>query len=111
VRALRFPVIGADDEQATLLLRALYAPFLRNRDRMPVMDVRSAELTKYTANAMLATRLARIRKPGLRAPARTPLIFDGRNLYEPALLARHGFECVSIGRPRSGPQRRPNSRR
>jgi UDPglucose 6-dehydrogenase len=51
-------VIGADDEQATLLMRALYAPFLRNRDRVLVMDPRSAELTKYVANAMLASRIS-----------------------------------------------------
>ena len=51
-------VVGADDEQALLLMRALYAPFLRNRDRLLVMDVRSAELTKYVANAMLATRIS-----------------------------------------------------
>ena len=51
-------VIGADDEQATLLMRALYSPFLRNRDRLLLMDVRSAELTKYVANAMLATRIS-----------------------------------------------------
>jgi UDPglucose 6-dehydrogenase len=51
-------VIGCDNEQAALLMRALYAPFLRNRDRMLVMDVRSAELTKYAANAMLATRVS-----------------------------------------------------
>lgn len=51
-------VIGADDEQATLLMRALYAPFLRNRDRVLVMDTRSAELTKYVANAMLASRIS-----------------------------------------------------
>ena len=51
-------IVGADDEQATLLLRALYAPFLRNRDRLLTMDVRSAELTKYAANAMLATRIS-----------------------------------------------------
>ena len=51
-------IIGADDEQATLLMRALYAPFLRNRDRLLVMDVRSAELTKYVANAMLAARIS-----------------------------------------------------
>jgi len=51
-------VIGCDNEQAALLMRALYAPFLRNRDRMLVMDVRSAELTKYAANAMLATRIS-----------------------------------------------------
>ena len=51
-------IIGTDDEQSTLLMRALYAPFLRNRDRLLVMDVRSAELTKYVANAMLATRIS-----------------------------------------------------
>jgi UDPglucose 6-dehydrogenase len=51
-------VVGSDDEQATLLMRALYAPYLRNRDRMLLMDVRSAELTKYVANAMLATRIS-----------------------------------------------------
>ena len=45
------------DERATLLMRALYAPFLRNRDRLLVMDIRSAEFTKYAANAMLATFL------------------------------------------------------
>ena len=51
-------VIGADDERATRLMRALYAPFQRNHERMLVMDVRSAELTKYAANAMLATRIS-----------------------------------------------------
>jgi UDPglucose 6-dehydrogenase len=51
-------IIGADDERAVWLMRALYAPFVRNRDRMLVMDVRSAEFTKYAANAMLATRIS-----------------------------------------------------
>ena len=51
-------VLGVEDEQAMLLMRALYAPFLRNRDRLLMMDVRSAELTKYVANAMLATRIS-----------------------------------------------------
>ncbi|HEY8708583.1 MAG TPA: UDP-glucose/GDP-mannose dehydrogenase family protein, partial [Burkholderiaceae bacterium] len=51
-------VIGADDEQAVHLMRAVYGPFVRNRDRMLVMDRRSAELTKYAANAMLATRIS-----------------------------------------------------
>ena len=51
-------VIGADDEQAILLMRALYMPFMRNHDRLQVMDVRSAEFTKYAANAMLATRIS-----------------------------------------------------
>jgi len=51
-------VVGADDEQAIFLMRALYAPFQRNHERLVVMDVRSAELTKYAANAMLATRIS-----------------------------------------------------
>jgi len=51
-------VLGANDERAILLMRALYQPFVRNHDRMQVMDVRSAELTKYAANAMLATRIS-----------------------------------------------------
>jgi UDPglucose 6-dehydrogenase len=51
-------VIGADDEHAIAVLRNIYAPFQRNRERLLVMDVRSAELTKYAANAMLATRIS-----------------------------------------------------
>jgi UDPglucose 6-dehydrogenase len=51
-------IVGADDERAVLLMRALYSPFLRNRDRLLVMDVRSAEFTKYAANSMLATRIS-----------------------------------------------------
>jgi UDPglucose 6-dehydrogenase len=51
-------VVGADSERAARLMRTLYEPFTRNHDRMIVMDVRSAELTKYAANAMLATRIS-----------------------------------------------------
>ena len=51
-------VIGADNERAIAILRGIYAPFQRNRERLLVMDVRSAELTKYAANAMLATRIS-----------------------------------------------------
>jgi UDPglucose 6-dehydrogenase len=51
-------VVGADDEQAIAAMRAVYAPFQRTHDRLLVMDVRSAELTKYAANAMLATRIS-----------------------------------------------------
>jgi UDPglucose 6-dehydrogenase len=51
-------VIGAEDERAIAALRAVYAPFQRNHERLLVMDVRSAELTKYAANAMLATRIS-----------------------------------------------------
>ena len=51
-------VVGASDERAIAALRALYVPFMRNHERFLVMDVRSAELTKYAANAMLATRIS-----------------------------------------------------
>ncbi len=51
-------VIGADDERAIAAMRAVYAPFQRNHERLLVMDARSAELTKYAANAMLATRIS-----------------------------------------------------
>ena len=51
-------VIGSDDVHATEVLRRLYAPFERNHSKIMVMDVRSAELTKYAANAMLATRIS-----------------------------------------------------
>ena len=51
-------VVGAEGERAISLLRAVYAPFQRNRDKLVIMDVRSAELTKYAANAMLATRIS-----------------------------------------------------
>jgi UDPglucose 6-dehydrogenase len=51
-------ILGSNDERATLLMRSLYAPFTRNHDRLLVMDLRSAEFTKYAANAMLATRIS-----------------------------------------------------
>lgn len=51
-------IVGADDERAILLMRALYTPFMRNHDRLLAMDLRSAEFTKYAANAMLATRIS-----------------------------------------------------
>ena len=51
-------IVGSDDERATLLMRALYSPFMRNHDKLIVMDLRSAEFTKYAANAMLATRIS-----------------------------------------------------
>jgi UDPglucose 6-dehydrogenase len=51
-------VVGSDDERATLVMRGLYAPFQRNHERVIAMDVRSAELTKYAANAMLATSIS-----------------------------------------------------
>jgi len=51
-------VIGTDNPRTTELMRALYEPFTRNHDRLIVMDIRSAELTKYAANAMLATKIS-----------------------------------------------------
>jgi len=51
-------IIGAEDPRAVALLRQLYAPFQRNHERVMVMSVRSAELTKYAANSMLATRIS-----------------------------------------------------
>jgi len=51
-------VIGADSDHAVEALKRLYGPFNRNHDRFVVMDVRSAELTKYAANAMLATKIS-----------------------------------------------------
>jgi UDPglucose 6-dehydrogenase len=51
-------IIGSEDERAVALLRRLYAPFQRNRERVIVMGVRSAELTKYAANSMLAARIS-----------------------------------------------------
>ncbi len=51
-------IIGTDNPRVTELMRALYEPFTRNHDRLLVMDIRSAELTKYAANAMLATKIS-----------------------------------------------------
>ena len=51
-------VVGAEDERAIRIMRSIYQPFQRNHERMLVMDIRSAELTKYAANAMLATRIS-----------------------------------------------------
>ena len=51
-------VVGTDNPRTAELLKTLYDPFTRNRERMVTMDVRSAELTKYAANAMLATKIS-----------------------------------------------------
>ena len=51
-------IVGAEEARAIELMRQLYAPFQRSHERLIVMDVRSAELTKYAANAMLATRIS-----------------------------------------------------
>jgi UDPglucose 6-dehydrogenase len=64
-------IVGVEegDERAVDLLRAVYAPFQRNHDKLVVMDVRSAELTKYAANAMLATRISFMNELALLAEA------------------------------------------
>lgn len=51
-------IVGTEDGRAAEVLRHLYAPFLRTSDRLQLMDARSAELTKYAANALLATRIS-----------------------------------------------------
>ncbi len=51
-------IVGADSDEAIRLMKQLYKPFNRNHDRLLEMDVRSAELTKYAANAMLATKIS-----------------------------------------------------
>lgn len=51
-------VIGTDNPRTTELLKAMYSPFNRNHDRIIAMDIRSAELTKYAANSMLATKIS-----------------------------------------------------
>jgi UDPglucose 6-dehydrogenase len=62
-------IIGSEDERATALLRELYAPFQRNHERLMLMGVRSAELAKYAANAMLATRISFMNELAILAEA------------------------------------------
>lgn len=51
-------VIGSDSEKATKMMREIYAPFTRNHERLILMDIKSAEMTKYAANSMLATKIS-----------------------------------------------------
>ncbi len=51
-------VVGADDDRAVEMMRELYTPFNRNHERVIIMDIRSAEMTKYAANALLATKIS-----------------------------------------------------
>ena len=51
-------VVGTDSERATKLIKQMYEPFSRNHDKLILMDIPSAELTKYAANAMLATKIS-----------------------------------------------------
>ena len=60
-------IIGSDDNRATDIIRQLYAPFERHHSKVMVMDIASAELTKYAANAMLATRISFMNEMALLA--------------------------------------------
>jgi UDPglucose 6-dehydrogenase len=60
-------IVGSDDARATDLMRQLYAPFERNHSKLMVTDIASAELTKYAANAMLATRISFMNEMALLA--------------------------------------------
>lgn len=51
-------IVGSDSERASAIMRELYAPFMKNHDRFILMDIKSAEMTKYAANAMLATKIS-----------------------------------------------------
>jgi len=51
-------VVGSDDDSASEIMRELYSPFTRNHERLIIMDIRSAEMTKYAANSMLATKIS-----------------------------------------------------
>lgn len=51
-------IVGSESERSSTVMRGLYQPFNRNHDKLMIMDVRSAELTKYAANAMLATKIS-----------------------------------------------------
>jgi UDPglucose 6-dehydrogenase len=62
-------VVGTDDEHALQMMRRLYAPFQRTTERIVAMDLRSAELTKYAANAMLATRISFMNEMAVLAEA------------------------------------------
>lgn len=60
-------IVGVEDDRAAHLMQALYSPFQRQRDKLVMMDIRSAELTKYAANAMLATRISFMNEVALLA--------------------------------------------
>ena len=79
-------IVGCDDERASQLMRAVYSPFMRNGDKLVLMDVRSAEFTKYAANAMLATRISFMNELALQSgavPGRPPTPLDPRTARAP----------------------------
>lgn len=57
-KRLQCIIVGAESPKAVKIMQRLYAPFSRNRDKVILMNVRDAEMTKYTANAMLATKIS-----------------------------------------------------
>ena len=91
-------VIGTDNPRTTELLRELYAPFNRNHDRLVSMDIRSAELTKYAANAMLATKITFMNELSNLADL---LGADIENVHAPDALGLQLFEfpahLLSVG--------------
>lgn len=68
-------VSGVEDQHSEDLLREMYAPFNRNHEKMIFMDVRSSELTKYSANAMLATKISLMNELANIAERTTTTIF------------------------------------
>ena len=108
-------VIGSDDADATAVMRQLYAPFERNHAKIMIMDVASAELTKYAANAMLATRISFMNEMALLAEAlgadidavRRGIGSD-RRIGSHFLYAGCGYggSCFPEGRAGAGPNRR-----
>ena len=80
-------VIGSNDDQASTLMRILYAPFVRNHDCIILMDIKSAERAKYAPDL-----------DNIKATVKTPAIFDGRNMYSPSQVKDAGLEYSAIGR-------------
>ncbi len=88
-------IIGAEDPRAVALLRQLYAPFQRNHERVMVMSVRSAELTKYAANSMLATRISFMNELANLAEALGADIEEVRRGI--GSVPRIGYQCLYAG--------------
>ncbi len=97
-------IVGASSERAVALLRKLYAPFNRNHDRMVVMDERSAELTKYAANAMLATKISfmnEIANIAERVGADVELVRQGSSARSRRSTSSRRASCSSSSRATS----------
>ena len=117
-------VVGVESEQAKELMTRLYRPMMLNNFRVIFTDIPSAEMIKYAANSMLATRVSfmndianlcelldadalllvtewkQFRMPSfgvMKKSMKNALIIDGRNIYDPKELAEAGFEYSAIG--------------